>query len=181
MLQRPRNHGSIPGRRYILFSKMSIPALPLVQLPVQWYTLQFRSRFVMVVTICVIFMCIVTQTMQFSTAFTTFTLVFSSRPTLIFATLQATTVESVASNTESKLHRRVSRNGPVLKVWPADNYGSCGVLEENRKIFITLKEIGIETKNMLLFLSSVYSFNAPLSTALATSSRFTKSFEVGRN
>ena len=91
----------------ILFTKMSIPALPLVQPLIQWYNLQFRSRCTMVITIRVIFMCIVTQTMQFSTAFTTFTLVFSSRPTLIcvFATLQATTVEPVASNTASKLRR----------------------------------------------------------------------------
>lgn len=116
-----------------------------------------RSRCVMVMTICVIFMCTVPQTMQFSAVFTTFTLIFSSRPTLIFAALQVTTVEPVASNTASKLHRCVSRNGPVLKVWPADNYGSCEVLEEHTKIFITLTEIRTETKNMLLFLSSVYS------------------------
>lgn len=97
------------------------------------------------------------KTMQFSTAFTTFTLVFSWRPTFIFATLQVTTVEPVASNTASKLHRCVSRNGPALKVWPADSYGSCEVLEEHTKIFITPKEIRTETKNMLLFFSSIYS------------------------
>ena len=116
-----------------------------------------RSRCVMVITICVIFMCIDTKTMQFSTAFTTFTLVFSWRPTFIFVTLQATAVKPVASNTASKLHWCVLRNGPALKVWPADSYGSCGVLEEHTKIFITLKEIRTDTKNMLLFLSSVYS------------------------
>jgi len=96
------------------------------------------SRCVMIITICVIFMCTVPQTKQFSTAFTTFTLIFSSRPAFVFAALQATTVEPVASNIASKLHRCVSRNGPVRS---ADNYGSCGVLEEHTKIFITLKEI----------------------------------------
>lgn len=71
-------------------------------------------------------------------------------------------VEPVASNTASKLHRCVSWNGPVLKVWPTDNYWSCGVLEEHTKIFITLKELRIDEEYVvifefsLLYLTSLY-------------------------
>lgn len=43
MLQRSRNHGSTPGRRYILFHKTSIPVLPLVQPPIQCYTCTLKS------------------------------------------------------------------------------------------------------------------------------------------
>lgn len=146
--------GSTLGRRYILFHKTSIPALPLVQSPIQCYTCTLKSP----VTLRHVYYYLRNIHVYSPTnhavfhSLTTFTLIFSSRPTLIFAALQATTVEPVASKTASKLHRYVSRNGPVLKVWPADNYGSCGVLEEEQtKIFITLKEIRTETKNMLLF------------------------------